>query len=63
MNQDTGETRELTESEKQLEAAQLAAVLQQTNEVPVSEAVKDMVDVGRLAMNRVQRRAQRFQRR
>ena len=56
MNQDTGETRDLTDSERTLDRAQLMAHLQKTDEVPVSEDVKDMVDIGRVALNRAQRR-------
>ena len=56
MNQDTGETRDLTDAEKALGRAQLMAHLQKTDEVPVSEDVKDMVDIGRVALNRAQRR-------
>ena len=58
MNQDTGETRPLTETERKMEAAQLAAALRESCEVPVSEAVKDMVDIGRVALNRAQRRVE-----
>ena len=56
MNQDTGETRDLTPAERALDRAQLMAHFQKTDEVPVSEDVKDMVDIGRVAMNRAQRR-------
>lgn len=56
MNQDTGETRDLTDAEKALGRAQLMAILQAKGEVPVSEDVRDMVDVGRVALNRAQRR-------
>ncbi len=56
MNQDTGETRDLTNAEKALGRAQLMAHLQKNDEVPVSEDVKDMVDIGRVALNRAQRR-------
>lgn len=56
MNVDTGETRDLTDAEKALDRALLMAHLQKTDEVPVSEDVRDMVDVGRVALNRAQRR-------
>jgi hypothetical protein len=62
MNQDDGETRDLTDAEKALGRAQLMAHLQKTNEVPISEDVKDMVDVGRVVLNRAQRRLTRRRR-
>lgn len=56
MNRDTGETRDLTDAEKAMNQAQLMQALQETNEVPVSEKVRDAVDIGIVALNRAQRR-------